>query len=103
MLKTANFLGEQTAGTVFQIIAVTGINIKDYSAIPGEDEVVLPPGTQFVVDKITPWKHGVAEVRLRQILPDEAAAGADAGSRAHAAASTSIYEEVGQYMEMMAP
>jgi len=70
VLKTANFLGEQTAGTVFQIIAVTGINIKDYSAIPGEDEVVLPPGTQFVVDKIT---------------------------------STSIYEEVGQYMEMMAP
>ena len=92
MLKTANFLGEQTAGTVFQIIAVTGINIKDYSAIPGEDEVVLPPGT--------PWKHGVTEVRLRQILPDEAAAGADSGSHAHAAASTSIYEEVGQYMEM---
>lgn len=31
-----------------------GINTKDYSAILGEDEVVLPPGTQFVVDKITP-------------------------------------------------
>lgn len=58
MLKTANFLGEQTAGTVFQIIVVTGINIKDYSAIPGEDEVVLPPGTQFVVDKITPLRRG---------------------------------------------
>ena len=62
--------------------------------------MVLPPGTQFVVDKITPWKHGVTEVRLRQNFPDEAAAGADSGSHAHAAASTSIYEEVGQYMEM---
>ena len=55
---------------MFQIIAVTGVNIKAYSIYPDEDEVLLMPGIKFVVDKITPWEHGVTEVRLRQIVED---------------------------------
>ena len=90
VLKDANFLGEGTAGTVFQIIAVTGVNIKDYSAISTEDEVLLPPGSKFVVEKFTSWKHGVTEVRLRQIVPP----GPEMNPQ-----SSPIYEEISHYMK----
>ena len=70
VLKDESFLGEETEGTVFQIMGVTGVNIKAYSKLADEDEVVLPPGSQFVVEKIAKWKFGVNEVRMRQIVPD---------------------------------
>lgn len=70
VLKEATFLGVGSAGTVFQIIAVQGVNMKPYSAIAKEDEVVLPPGSRFVIDSITPCKDGVTEVRMRQITSD---------------------------------
>lgn len=70
VLKDESFLGEKKEGTVFQIMSVTGVNIKAYSKLADEDEVVLPPGSQFVVEKITKWKFGVNEVRMRQIVPD---------------------------------
>lgn len=81
VLKDADFLGVGNPGTVFQIIAVIGVNVKPYSAIEGEDEVVLPPGSRFVIDKITPCKDGVTEVRMRTLVED--------------GASSQLYENLG--------
>lgn len=109
VLKCQNFLGEGVAGTVFQIITVTGVNIKPYSAIPDEDEILLVPGSHFVVDKITAWKYGVTEVRMREIAPEgwtgggEVAAGGGRGGGGGGGAfgsssASSNYAEVDQYM-----
>ena len=98
------FLGDDAAAgerTVCQIIAVTGGNIKAYSAIPREDEVVLPPGSRFVVEKITPWKHGLTEVRMRQILPD--GSGGDAAGAAAALGGSPVYADVSDYVELFLP
>lgn len=76
VLKDSNFLGVGSAGTVFQIITVTGVNIKPFSAIAKEDEVVLPPGSRFVIDAVTPCKDGVTEVRMRQLVAED---GGDGG------------------------
>lgn len=89
VLKDDDFLGVGNAGTVFQIIAVTGRNIKPYSAIQDEDEMVLPPGSRFVIDAVTPCKDGVTEVRMRQLL-DEGGGGGGGGS----GGSKVVYEEL---------
>ena len=68
VLKKPIFLGVGNAGTVFQIIALNGVNVKPYSYFADEEEVVLPPGSRFVIDAITPCKDGVTEVRMRQIV-----------------------------------
>ena len=98
VLKTVDFLGEKTAGTVLQIMSVTGVNIQPYSAVPGEDEVVLPPGCRVVLDSITDWKYGVTEVRAREVLPDHEAGDGNGGIGSDAAAT--IYAEVSDYMGM---
>ena len=99
VLKCPAFLGEGTAGTVLQIITVTGVNIKPYSAIPEEDEILLVPGSQFVVDKITEWKFGVTEVRMREIAPEGWTGGGGGGGSAFGSSSASShYDEVDQYM-----
>ena len=71
VLKQDAFLGEMSAGTVFQVVAVAGVDIEPYSAIPTEKEVLLPAGSKFVLDKISrKTKHGVIEIRMRQLLPE---------------------------------
>ena len=62
-------LGKKAAGTVFQVVCVAGYAIQQYSAYPTENEVLLPAGSKFVVDKISrKTEHGVTEVRMRQQL-----------------------------------
>lgn len=92
ILKDENFLGPETEGTVFQIMGVTGINIKPYSALPDEDEYVLPPGSEFAVDKITSWKYGVYEVRMRQIVSTRRNSKSRLGHEA--------YDDVKDYMSL---
>lgn len=96
VLKDENFLGPETGGTVFQIMGVTGINIKPYSAIEGEDEVVLPPGSTFTVDKITPWKFGVSEVRMRQLVDIEM--GSSGGGDSVVVEPVDVYDDVDDYL-----
>ena len=80
--------------TVFQIIAVAGVNIKPYSALKAEDEVVLPPGSRFVIDKITPCKDGVTEVRMRELLEDSYIGGGSSTGDGSSGTSSAIYEEL---------
>jgi len=69
VLKEEAFLGTTSPGTVFQVISVTGVAIRQYSALPNENEVLLPAGSKFVVDKISQkTAHGVTEVRMRQLM-----------------------------------
>ena len=106
VLKDTNFLGPKTEGTVFQIMGVTGINIKAYSAISDEDEIVLPPGSQFVIEKITPWKYGVTEVRMRQVIVLDCGGGGAARSTGAGDTSSDVvssgaidtYDDVDDYL-----
>lgn len=69
MLEQDWCLGKKAAGTVFQIVCVSGYAIQEYSAFPKENEVLLSAGSRFVVDMISrKTKHGVTEVRMRQLL-----------------------------------
>ena len=76
VLQSTDFLGIGKAGakatvgkkrTVFHIKAFNGVNIKPFSAISNEDEVLLRPGSQFVIDGINEWHYGVTEVQMHQV------------------------------------
>ena len=76
VLQSTDFLGIGKAGakatvgkkrTVFHIKAFNGINIKPFSAISNEDEVLLRPGSQFVIDAINEWHYGVTEIQMHQV------------------------------------
>jgi len=49
LLKSEQFLGP-TSGTLFNIQSKHGVSIANYSAIPSESEVLLPPGIRFIVN-----------------------------------------------------
>lgn len=76
VLQSTNFLGIGKKGaaaaggvkrTVFHIKAFNGVNIKPFSAIGDEDEVLFRPGSQFVIDGISKWHYGITEVRMHEV------------------------------------
>lgn len=76
VLRSKNFLGigkegaaavHGTKRTVFHIKGFNGINIKPFSAISEEDEVLFRPGSQFVIDGINEWHYGITEVTMHQV------------------------------------
>lgn len=116
VLQSTDFLGIGNKGaaaargikrTVFHIKAFNGINIKPFSAINGEDEVLFLPGSQFVIEGTSEWHYGITEVRLRQVpsavmsMDDEAA---DAGLYDMPAANSDgnlqspLYDDIDDYM-----
>ena len=62
--------GHAKGKTIFQIDVCSGVNIKPYSAIPGEDEILLMAGSKFVIKSIKEWRHGITEVRMVQVDVD---------------------------------
>ena len=74
------------SGTIFQISSNDGRDISQYSSFGDEKEVVLLPGSQFVIDYICPY-GGSEEVRMHQLPPE------DGGGDADADAEGSIYGE----------
>ena len=75
--------------TVFRIAAIEGVSIAAFSAIAGEEEVVILPYASMKVIAIITWPLGVVEVRLQQLpsaLPWASAAGTtpSSSSSAHA-------------------
>lgn len=55
VLSPEHFLGPTGARTFFQIHCSSGRNIRQYSSLPTEDEIILLPGTKFtVISKISP-------------------------------------------------
>ena len=116
VLRSTNFLGFGEEGaiaaggkkrTVFHIKAFNGINIKPFSAIGDEDEVLFRPGSQFVIDGISEWHYGITEIRMHQVpstvmpMDDEAAdAGLyDAANSIYDLATASpVYDDIDDYM-----
>lgn len=116
VLQSTDFLGigkkgaKAVAGTkrtVFHIKAFNGINVKPFSAISDEDEVLLRPGSQFVIDGISEWHYGITEIRMHQVpstvmpMDDEAAdAGLyDAANSIYDLATASpVYDAIDDYM-----
>ena len=102
VLRDENFLGigkkaaKKGARTVFQIRADAGINIQPYSAIPGEDEVMLLPGSTFRIDKITVWAYGLIEVQMHQVASANFATGVMEASPYGSIAP--VYTPINEYM-----
>ena len=44
--------GRKLQGSLFAIESVTAKDIRHFSAIPGEEEVLFPPNSQFKVEKV---------------------------------------------------
>jgi hypothetical protein len=58
-----------STGTIYQISSNDGRDISQYSLYGDEEEVVLLPGSQFVIDYICPYGES-EEVRMHQLKPD---------------------------------
>ena len=71
VLRDDNFLGMGDIGerTVFQYAVLSAVQIKQFSAM-SEDEVVIVPGSRFVIDSIKEWDNGVTEVQMHQLPPE---------------------------------
>jgi len=52
---------------LFSIKCISGINIKNYSAIPDEDEILLLPGSYFEVKSILDLENNLKMYQLEQI------------------------------------
>jgi len=59
-----------STGTVFQISSNDGRDVSQYSSYGDEEEVVLLPGSQFVIDYICPYGES-EEVRMHQLKPED--------------------------------
>lgn len=49
VLERLRFFGDEGSRTLFEIVCLTGKNIKNHSYEPNDQEVILLPGTQFTV------------------------------------------------------
>lgn len=78
--------------TIFQIDVCRGVNIEPFSAVQGEDEVLLAAGSTFIITGINLWRHGITEVRLKQID--------DAGGRTPASIDESAFNPIDVYMAL---
>ena len=58
------FFGFEGARTMFHINSVSGVDIKAYSACPGEAEILLVPGTCLKVQGILPVVEGVTMIQM---------------------------------------
>jgi hypothetical protein len=65
--------------TIFQISSNDGRDISRYSSYGDDDdvneeEVILLPGSQFIIDTICPYACDIEEVQMHQLTPDYATA-----------------------------
>ena len=66
VLSNPSFLGDGGDRTMFQIQISNGVNIKAYSSFHVEDEVLLLPGTNMVVESVLPLGNGLNMVQMRE-------------------------------------
>ena len=65
-LSNDMFLGTTGSRTMFHIQVSSGVCIQPYSAMPGESEVLLLPGTNLVVEDILDQGSGLTFVQMRE-------------------------------------
>jgi len=61
------FLGSSGRRMLFEVTSVSAVGIRSYSAFTGEEEYVLPPGTQLEVVDVKHEPGGLSTVKLREI------------------------------------
>eukprot|EP01124_Arcella_intermedia_P030226 TRINITY_DN6565_c0_g1_i2.p1 TRINITY_DN6565_c0_g1~~TRINITY_DN6565_c0_g1_i2.p1 ORF type:complete len:630 (-),score=149.67 TRINITY_DN6565_c0_g1_i2:8-1897(-) len=61
------FLGNDGPRTLFDIKAVKGVNISQYSLFPDESEIILLPGTKLVVKSVLDLGNNLFLVQLEEI------------------------------------
>jgi len=60
------FIGTSGIRTLFRIVPKSSISIKSFSAFKGEDEFILPPGTQLYVDSLSTDSSGLTTIVLQE-------------------------------------
>ena len=83
----------QAHRTVFQIRVNAGRDISAYSAVSGEDEVFLLPGSTFIIDEIIEHLFGVVLVKMTQVASAKFALGVEVVTEQDFAAYASIAED----------
>ena len=64
-LEFVNTSGRKLSGSLFVIDSITAKDIRHFSAIPSEEEVLFPPNSQFKVQKVV-----ASEQEKRALLAD---------------------------------
>jgi hypothetical protein len=67
VLENPMFLGKKGKRTMFSIEIQTGVNIKPYSAIPSEDEILLCPGTVLEVTSVAQLADDLHLIQMKQV------------------------------------
>jgi hypothetical protein len=60
------FMGASGIRTLFRIMPKCAISIMSFSAFKGEEEYILPPGTQLLVESLTTDSSGLTTIVLRE-------------------------------------
>ncbi|CAF3061805.1 unnamed protein product [Rotaria sp. Silwood2] len=69
VLNREDFLGKSSQRTLFYIECISGKSIQSYSySSPNDEEVLLLPGTEFLITNKKRTKRGLSIVHLREIL-----------------------------------
>lgn len=61
------FMGERGRRTLFEVTPDRAVGIRHLSAFTGEEEYLLPPGTQLRVTGLTTERSGLSTVRLEEV------------------------------------
>ena len=69
VLENEQFLGSTGARTFFSIECTSGKNIKEYSIVRNEDEVLLPPARLFQIVACLKQSGGLNMIQLKEIEP----------------------------------
>ncbi|MFG2291892.1 ADP-ribosyltransferase domain-containing protein [Streptomyces sp. NPDC048603] len=61
------FLGSRGKRTLFEVVPVRAVGIRDFSAFTHEEEFILAPGTQLKVTDVKTQRGGLTTVRLTEL------------------------------------
>ncbi|MER6996172.1 ADP-ribosyltransferase domain-containing protein [Streptomyces sp. NPDC000410] len=61
------FLGSRGKRTLFEVVPVRAVGIRDFSAFTDEEEFILAPGTQLKVTDVKTERGGLCTVRLTEL------------------------------------
>ncbi|MEU3352879.1 ADP-ribosyltransferase domain-containing protein [Streptomyces sp. NPDC037389] len=62
-----SFLGSRGKRTLFEVRPVRAVGIQNFSAFTGEEEFILPPGTQLKVTDVKTERGGLCTVKLTEL------------------------------------
>jgi len=60
------FMGASGVRTLFRVVPKSAISIMQFSAFKGEEEYILPPGTQLLVESSTTESSGLTTIVLKE-------------------------------------